>query len=77
MFFNHVLKVVSAILGRNINDHIHLIFSPDPLATRPVASGSRSTGCLQRCVFLMSCLWGGQLADQEERSEEWIIYVSV
>ena len=25
---------------------------------------------LQRCVFLTSCLRGGQLADQEDRSEE-------
>ena len=27
--FDGLLKVVSAILGRNINDHIHLIFSLD------------------------------------------------
>ena len=32
---------------------------------------SRSTGCLQREVFLTSCLWGGQLTDHEERSDEW------
>ena len=31
-FFN--LKVVSAILGRNLNDHIHLIIPHDPLAGR-------------------------------------------
>ena len=27
-----LLKVVSAILGRDINDHVHLIFPHDPLA---------------------------------------------
>jgi hypothetical protein len=32
-----VLKVVSAILGRNINDLIHLIFPHDPLAARPIS----------------------------------------
>ena len=31
---------------------------------------SRSTGCVQRRVVLTSCLRGGQLADQEERSDE-------
>ena len=31
------LKVVSAILGRNINDHIHLIFPHDPLAGRLIS----------------------------------------
>ena len=30
-----VLKVVSVILGRNINDGIHLIFPHDPLAAAP------------------------------------------
>ena len=34
MFFIPGLKVVSAILGRNINYHIHLIFPHDPLAAR-------------------------------------------
>ena len=32
-----MLKVISAMLGRNINDHIHLIFSHDPLAARPIS----------------------------------------
>ena len=32
-----MLKVVSAMLGRNINDHIHLIFPHDPLAARPIS----------------------------------------
>ena len=31
---------------------------------------SRSIGCLQRHRFLTACLWGGQLADREERSNE-------
>ena len=33
----HSLKVVSAILGRDINDHIHLIFLHDPLASCPIS----------------------------------------
>jgi hypothetical protein len=32
-----LLKVVSAILGRNINAQIHLIPLQDPLASRPIA----------------------------------------
>ena len=32
---NRALKVVSASLGRNINDHIHLIFPLDSLELRP------------------------------------------
>ena len=35
------LKVVSVILGRNINDLIHLIFPPDPLAARPIRRTSK------------------------------------
>ena len=35
------LKVASAILGWNINDHVHLIFPPDPLAARPVSRSSK------------------------------------
>ena len=35
------LKVVSAILGRNINDHIHLIFPNDLLAARPIIRPSK------------------------------------
>ena len=30
---------------------------------------SRSIGCLQKRVFLTAFLWGGQLADREERSD--------
>ena len=36
------LKVVSVILGRNINDHIHLFFPHDPLAARPVSRPSNN-----------------------------------
>ena len=35
------LKVVSDILGRNLNDHIHLIFPHDPLAAHPMNRGSK------------------------------------
>ena len=35
------LKVPSAILGRNINDHVHLIFPHDPLAARPISRPSK------------------------------------
>ena len=35
------LKVVSAILGRNINYPVHLICPPDPLAARPVSRTSK------------------------------------
>ena len=31
---------------------------------------SQSLGCLQGCAFLMACLWGGQLADRQERLDE-------
>ena len=34
-------RVVSDILGRNLNDHIHLIFPHDPLAARPMSRGSK------------------------------------
>ena len=42
------LKVVSAILGRNINDHIHLIFPHDPLAAGRQNNTSLSAACAQR-----------------------------
>ena len=35
------LKVVSVILGRNINYYINLISPPDPLAVRPVSRTSK------------------------------------
>ena len=35
------LKVVPAILGQNINDHVHLIFPHDPLAARPISRPSK------------------------------------
>ena len=41
------LRVVSAILGRNINDHIRLIFPHNPQAARPVSWPSK-TLCLCR-----------------------------
>ena len=40
--FMGFLKVVSAILGRNINDHIHLIFPYDLLAARPISRLSKN-----------------------------------
>ena len=39
------LKVVSAILGRNINDYIHLIFPHDPLAARLIKRISVGSLC--------------------------------
>ena len=40
--FSGVLKVASAMLGQNINDHIHLIFPHDPLAARPISRPSKN-----------------------------------
>ena len=48
------LKVVSAILGRNKNDHIHLIFPHHPLAARPISRPSKkrvSVGSL--CSYIV------------------------
>ena len=33
---------------------------------------SPSIGCLQRPTFLTACLWGGQLEDREEKSDECV-----
>ena len=66
------LKVVSAILGRNINNYINLIFPHDPLATRLwlvvplVIVCDLGAQAAYRRVFLMAGLWGGQVADHEE-----------
>ena len=37
-----VLKVASAILGRYINDHVHLIFPHGPLAACPISRPSKN-----------------------------------
>ena len=52
------LKVVSAILGRNINDHIHLIFPRDPLAARLISRPSKNGVSV------------GSTLDREEISDE-------
>ena len=41
---------ISVFLGRNINDHIHLIFPHEPLAAHKPAV--KKPGCPQRRVFL-------------------------
>ena len=72
---NHCLKVVSAILGRNINYPIiiyYLIYCGLVGLVVPfvIVCDLGAQADLQRRVFLTFCLRGGQLADQEDRSDE-------